>query len=213
MSANEALQAESIRHQLELQRYKNHAALKMVALLNRADADLMAQLQAAMDRVGGDWTVDRLEALLAQVRSLNAAAYATTGHALTAELLQFSAYEAAKQIIMLRKAIPVDALAKIALNSVSGSQVHAAAMARPFQGRLLSEWMRDLEAGRAAKIRDAVRMGFVENQTTAQIIQRIRGTRANNYADGLLNKPRADLETVVHSAISHTAAYARNETA
>jgi len=162
-TANEILQAEAIRHQLELQRYSNHAAMKMVALLNRSDADLMAQLQIAMDRVGGDWTVDRLESLLTQVRSINAAAYATTGHALSAELVQFSAYEAAKQIVMLTKAIPADALAQMALNSVSGAQVHAAAMARPFQGRLLSEWMQGLESGRAQKIRDAVRIGFTES--------------------------------------------------
>lgn len=212
-TANEILQAEAIRHQLELQRYSNHAAMKMVALLNRSDADLMAQLQIAMDRVGGDWTVDRLESLLTQVRSINAAAYATTGHALSAELVQFSAYEAAKQIVMLTKAIPADALAQMALNSISGAQVHAAAMARPFQGRLLSEWMQGLESGRAQKIRDAVRIGFTESQTTEQIIRRIKGTRANNYADGLLEKPRADLETVVRSAVAHTAAFARNETA
>lgn len=185
----------------------------MVALLNRADADLMAQLQIAMDRAGGNWTIERLEALLTQVRSLNAAAYAATGHALTAELTQFAAYEAAKQIVMLRKVIPADALVQIALNSVSGAQVHAAAMARPFQGRLLSEWMQGLESGRAQKIRDAVRIGFTESQTTEQIIRRIRGTKAKNYADGLLDRPRADLATVVRSAISHTAAYARDKTA
>lgn len=212
-TANDILQAESIRHQLELQRYSNHAAQKMVALLNRADADLLAQLQIAMDRAGGDWTVDRLEALLTQVRSINAAAYATTGHALTAELVQFSTYEAAKQILMLTKAIPADALAQMALTRVSGAAVNAAAMARPFQGRLLSEWMQGMEAGRAEKIRDAVRIGFTESQTTEQIIRRIKGTRAANYADGLLEKPRADLETVVRSAIAHTANFARDKTA
>lgn len=185
----------------------------MVALLNRADADLLAQLQIAMDRAGNDWTVNHLDALLAQVRAINAAAYAATGHALTTELVQFSAYEAAKQIVMLTKAIPADALVKLSLNIVSGAQVHAAAMARPFQGRLLKEWMTDLEDGRAKKVRDAVRVGFSQSQTTEQIIRNIKGTRANNYADGLLEKPRADLETVVRSAISHTAAYARNETA
>lgn len=212
-TANEVLQAEAIRHQLELQRYNNHAAQKMVALLNRADADLLAQLQAAIDRSGNDLSVSHIEALLAQVRSINAAAYAATGHALTTELVQFSAYEAAKQILMLRKAIPADALVKLSLNSVSGAQVHAAAMARPFQGRLLKEWMTDLEDGRAKKIRDAVRIGFAQSQPAEQIIRTIKGTRAANYADGLLEKPRADLETVVRSALSHTAAYARNETA
>ncbi|KAF1682007.1 hypothetical protein B1992_15590, partial [Pseudoxanthomonas broegbernensis] len=127
--------------------------------------------------------------------------------------MQFSAYEAAKQILMLTKAIPAEVLAKLPLVSVSGAQVHAAAMARPFQGRLLSEWMQGLESGRAQKIRDAVRIGFTESQTTEQIIRRIKGTKAKRYADGLLDKPRADLETVVRSAISHTAAYARNATA
>lgn len=213
MTANEELQAEAIRRALEMQRYNNHAAQKMVALLNRADADLLAQLQQAMDNGGSDWSVAHIEAMLSQVRSINAAAYATVSHSLSTELLQFSAYEAAKQIIMLRKAIPADALVQISLNTISGAQVHAAAMARPFQGRLLKEWMTDLEAGRAKKIRDAVRIGFTQGQTTDSVVRTIRGTRAANYADGLLETPRKDLETVVRSAISHTAAYARNETA
>lgn len=212
-TANEILQAEAIRHQLELQRYNNHAALKMVALLNRADADLVAQLYKVAEEGRDNWTVERLDALLTQVRSINAAAYATVSHSLTTELVQFSAYEAGKQILMLRKAIPADALVQMVLNSVSGAQVHAAAMARPFQGRLLREWLQGLESDRAQKVRDAVRIGFTQSQTTEQIIRRIKGTKARNYADGLLEKPRKDLETVVRSAISHTAAYARNQTA
>lgn len=212
-TTNEVLQAEAIRHQLELQRYNNHAVRKIIALLNRADVALIAQIQDAIGKGSSDWTVSHLEALLTQVRAINAEAYAVVSHTLTGELADFSAYEAAKQVLMLTKAIPADALVKLSINSVSGAQVHAAAMARPFQGRLLKEWMADLESGRAKKIRDAVRIGFTQGQTTEQIIRGIKGTRANNYADGLLERPRADLETVVRSAISHTAAYARNATA
>ncbi|MGT2493119.1 hypothetical protein ACU4GD_28060 [Cupriavidus basilensis] len=54
----------------------------------------------------------------------------------------------------------------------------AAALSRPFQGRLLKEWASNIEADRMVRIRDAIRIGFVEGQTTDQIIRRVRGTRA-----------------------------------
>jgi hypothetical protein len=83
-------------------------------------------------------------------------------------------------------------------------------MARPFQGRLLKEWAQSIEADRMTRIRDAVRMGYVENQTTSQIVQRIRGTRAQGYSDGIIEIDRRHAEAVVRTALSHTAGFTRD---
>lgn len=61
------------------------------------------------------------------------------------------------------------------------------------------------------KIRNVIRAGYIDGKTTDQIVREIRGTRANAYADGILNRPRSDLAAVVRTAISHTAATARDQ--
>jgi SPP1 gp7 family putative phage head morphogenesis protein len=60
------------------------------------------------------------------------------------------------------------------------------------------------------RIRDAISIGFEEQQTIDQIVRRIRGTRARKYSDGIINIDRQRAEHVVRTAISHTAATVRN---
>jgi len=196
----------SVRHSIDLIRYGNGVVRRMLALLNRSEGDLVDQLQRALERLpASSFTVARLEALLKSVRELNDQAYGEVRAALEGELEGLVEYEIGYQGQLF------DSLGiEYSTQGVTAAQVYAGAMARPFQGRLLREWMGSLEEGRAQRIRDAVRMGYVEGQTNAQIVQRIRGTRARGYADGLLEIDRRNAESVVRTAIGHTAGFARD---
>jgi hypothetical protein len=203
-SANEKLFDESIAHQIDLLGYSNAVVRKMIRLLNATDADLMAQLTARLDTLpANSFTMERLDQLLASVRALNTQAYDTVSAELTKELKELTEYEAQYQQKLLRVTVPVP------IASVNAEAVYAAAIARPFQGRLLREWMQGLEQGKAAVIRDAVRIGYVESQTTSEIVKRIRGTKALNYSDGLLNITRTNAESVVLTALAHTSNFAQ----
>jgi SPP1 gp7 family putative phage head morphogenesis protein len=144
------------------------------------------------------FTVERLELLLASVRALNSQAYDTISTELNSELKSLVAYEADYQQKLLSVTVPVS------IASVTPKAVYSAAMARPFQGRLLKEWMQGLEQGKAAVIRDAVRIGYIESQTTSDIVKSIRGTKALKYEDGLLKITRTNAESVVLTALAHT---------
>lgn len=208
-TTNEAIRDAEIGHQVNLARYSNGVVRKMIALLNRTDADLAAALTSALERVdvASAFSVERLESLLQSVRSINAAAYQAIGQSLTAEMRALVGYEAGFQLQLFGNTMP----RLVSIAEVGVDQVYGAAMARPFQGRLLSEWSQGMEAGRMARIRDAVRIGFVENQTNSEIVKRLRGTRANGYADGLLEIDRRNAEAVVRTAVSHTAGFTRDK--
>ncbi len=211
-TVNERLFDELTAHAVDLQQYSDGVARRMIALLNRVDADLSAELAAALERMPADsFTVERLEALLGSVRQLNAAAYASVTEALQSELRAFAAYEAGYQSTLYQSVIPAAVQVRYSIASVSPNQVYSAAMSRPFQGRLLKDWASNIEAGRMTKIRDAIRIGYVEGKTASEIVRGIRGTRAAGYADGLLQRPRRDLMAVVQTAISHTAQVAREQ--
>jgi len=110
---------------------------------------------------------------------------------------------------MLQSVLPAQVAEALTLATVPANQAYAAAMARPFQGKLLREALKDVEAAKAIRIRDAIRMGFVEGETISQMVRRLRGTRTNGYADGLLEIDRRGAEALVRTAVNHTANYAR----
>jgi hypothetical protein len=209
-AANAVLQDEAISHAHDLHRFSVGVIQRMIAVLNRTDAKLMAQLTEALMQLERDsFTVARLEAMLSSVRQVNAEAYAAVLDALQPEMRGLARVEAAAQVGAFKAAVPAIVQIQFPIAGISAEQVYAAALSRPFQGRLLKDWAANLEQSRLGLIRNAVRAGFVEGQTTAEIIQKIRGTRALKYADGLLNKPRHEVAAVVQTALSHTAQTAR----
>ncbi|NID14377.1 phage minor head protein [Luteibacter yeojuensis] len=209
-AANAVLQDRAIDHAHDLLRYSAGVVRRMIAVLNRTDASLVAQLsQALLQMERETFTVERLEALLGSVRRLNADAYAAVMQALEPDMRGLARVEATAELASYKAAVPSVAQVRFPIAGVSAEQVYATALSRPFQGRLLKDWASNLESGRLTIIRNTVRTGYVEGRTTADIIKTIRGTKAAGYADGILARPRRELATVVQTALSHTAQTAR----
>lgn len=207
-TANEALLSLTISHAIDLSRYSDNVVARMVAILNRSDAAMTAELLLKLaDMDASTFSMERLEGMLYSVRSMNREAYAQLGRDLSAELLDFTAYELAFQNSMLVSVLPV----QVAVVGVSVPQVYAAAMSRPFSGNLLKGFLDDMEAKKAKLIRATIADGYVQGKTTAAIVRSIRGTRAAGYADGVIEITRRDAQAVVRTALSHTEATARNE--
>lgn len=206
MALNDDILDASIAHQIDLQHYSNGVVNRMLALLKSTDDDLFRELEKAINRLPREsFTVRRLDKLLQSVRDLNSEVYATVSGELQTELNELAEYELTYQKQLFDNTLPI----QVRMASVSVEQVYAASLARPFQGKLLREWMTGLETDTAVRIRDAIRIGYVENQTIGQMVQRIRGTRALKYKDGLLDISRRNAEMIVRTAVSHTAQYAR----
>lgn len=206
-SVNDLLLSESIRHQVALQGYGAGVVQRIMAVLNRSDARLAAELAVLLEGMTPTtFQMERLESLLTSVRSLSTAAYDQMGKALTDELREFVAYEVSYQHQMLVSHVPV----AVHVAAVSAESVYAAALARPFQGVLLKNVWSDLEAQKFKKVRQSIAQGYVEGKTTDQIIRELRGTRAKGYEDGLIQRDRRDVEAVVRTALGHTAGMAQD---
>ena len=80
--------------------------------------------------------------------TLNRTAINSMFTSLSGELNELAIYEAGYQLSLFDSMLP-DFVADVhPLVGISPDALYAAAMARPFQGRLLSEWASDLEADR-----------------------------------------------------------------
>ena len=89
-------------------------------------------------------------------------------------------------------------------------QIMMAINARPFNNRLLKDYLEAFSIEQAKAVRSAVAMGFYEGQTTQQIVQGIAGTRSQNYKNGLLNVSRTSAERMVRTSLSHTSSVAKS---
>lgn len=204
-SVNQKIFDGEVSHQIGLVRYSNNVVRKIIALLNKSDAKLFAELVKKLESMPNSPSLARIDAQLKAIREINDKAYEAIKKEIDVELSQLASYEVDYQLELFGAALPV----AVDFAKPNPRQVYAAAMARPFQGKLLSEWMNGLQADKAARIRDAVRMGFVEGSTIGQIVQSIRGTKALNYQDGVIEINKRNAEAIIRTAVNHTANYAR----
>lgn len=211
-TVNQHLQNEAIAHSLFVSRYGNGVARRMVLILNQADAELAAQLLVALEDMNPyTMTAKRLATQLKSVRVINQRVYTSLSESLTSELESFAAHEATYQALMFSDALPEAILQHVPLHQLTPQQVFASAVSQPFQGRLLKEWSDKLETDRIERLTNAVRMGFLNGETTEQVVRRVRGTKARNWEDGALQVSRANATSVVKTAINHVAATARQD--
>lgn len=209
-SVNELLADESVRHQVALQKYSNGVVQRIISVLNRADRRMFAELTERLERMDPtSFSIERLESMLTSVNSLNRQAYAQVERELTQELKDFVAYESSYQAQMLIAHVP----AQVSVAAVSAEVAYAAALARPFQGVLLREVWKELDAKKMRQVRQAIAQGFLESKTTGDIIRELRGTRARGFKDGLIEVSRRDAEAVVRTALGHMAGFVQDRSA
>jgi len=208
VTVNQALLEAEIGHQVDLAHFSNGVVNRLIGLLNKVDRDLFIELMVALDRLPAEsFTAERLDSLLMSVHMMNAQAYKAFDAGLTSTLNDLTRVEATYQNNLFISLMPVE----LRVATIDVGQIYAAAYARPMQGRLLKEWASGIESDRMTRIRDAVRIGYVENQTVSQIVQRIRGTKAKGYSDGIIEIDRRNAEAVVRTAVSHTASFTRDK--
>jgi SPP1 gp7 family putative phage head morphogenesis protein len=205
-TANELLLDATIEHSVHVERFSNSTARKIIARLNLVNERLARELQEAIDKMPqSTFRIERLESLLFSVNKTLKESFGDASKQLQIELEDFAKYEASYQEMILKNVLP----AQVSVASISGNQVYAAAMSRPFQGVMLRDSLEGIDAVTRAKIRQTISAGIIEGRTTAQIVRDIRGSRGNKYADGLMEKSRRDVETIVRTSISHVASVTR----
>lgn len=213
-SVNEALADRAIEHAILIQRYGTGLADKIVRLLNSADADILAKLAsrlAAIEERGfdiGPKTTARLNAILEEVRVLNAAIYAQLHDELIGDLSEFSTNEAGFQKAALDSSLAVSLETKLP----APARLRAIVEETPMEGRLLKSWTTGMEQGRIDRISAAVRQGMLQGENTDKIVARIRGTKAARYSDGVLDISRRSAQAIVRTSVTHVSNVAAQHT-
>jgi len=218
-TVNEILQDISIRHAIGLERLKRSDIAKLIKLLAKVDADLLDKLEKRLNRLSkldatnyaigkvGKSTTDRLEKLREIIQDIEKITIQEGMNFWKSNLQELSKAEAAFQINALKFTVPVD----VKWVTPSTDQLHAIVTARPFQGKLLRDYAKRWGANKAQRVDEAIKMGLLEGETIDQIMRRIRGTKARNFKDGILDISRKGAATITRTAVNHTSNRAREK--
>jgi SPP1 gp7 family putative phage head morphogenesis protein len=200
-----ALADAATRHAVFVERLKAGQARRFAPFLREIDA----ALRGILARSGlTSFQRERLSAMLAEVDAMLRGVLDRFSAQLMLDLREFADHEAAFAGNLLERA-------GFIANVPAIVQVWAAATANPLaagKGKLLAPFIADWATSERAAITGALRLAAAQGQTVAQAVQAIRGTRANNYADGLLATTHRHAEAVVRTAMAHVGNEARMAT-
>ena len=189
------------RHAHYLEQYYNGQADRLIPYLNRVAKALRLELtktQAVRSQA-------KIERLLNFTEELVSSELSGFVGELSEQIELFAENEAA----FTAKAISAYTSAEVAIPAVS--QLYAAVNARPFNNRLLRDYLKEFSVTQARMVKDAISIGFFEGKTTQEIVQDIIGTKSQNYKNGLLSVTRTSGERMVRTALNHTSAVAKNK--
>ena len=206
---NKAIRDAAIKHTIDLHKYANSVVRDVLAVLNEADKALADRLVAGLLRLtetSSTFNVRRLDEMLTGVRDLIAQTYAQAQSSLGAELKDFTAYELAYQ----QRTMDAHTPSNVSVSMPSAEQVVSAASDAPFKGRLMTEWFGGLQDTAAQRVRDITSQGLTQGKTVQEMVQEVRGTKAQNFQDGALAIDKRSAEAVVRTAVSHYASEARD---
>lgn len=201
----------SIRHAIDLERYKNGVVRRIISLLNAVDDDIILQIRTAELT---EFSQGRLLLLEDQIQSMIAAGSNQLQQSLETDLRELvdAELDFHEQTMVAIGAAPVSVAAGIQINRLNADDVYAAAIGQPFRGRTMGEWFKSLEDAQRIRLLEQIRIGYSEGESLDQIIKRVQGTRAAQFADGVLEISRRDAETIVRTAVQYFSNFALRKT-
>lgn len=202
MAVNDELLDASIRRAIFLERTKNGVWRDLRRILRAVERDLVEKIE---DGVGASVQSRRYRALLREIREIIEGGAAEFEERLKGVGADLGEIEAAAAVRSLAAASPV----AIEWVRPAATLLEATVASKPFQGALLRDWVEEWSQSTLTRVERQITIGIVEGEGIEAIVRRIVGTRANDFADGVLETSRRSARTIVRTYVNHVATTAR----
>jgi len=208
-TSNEELRDAVLRHQIYLLRYSGSVRNRILALLDATEDSLAEKI---MGRLGttrgldGPADVQRMRSLLAALESIRTSAWDKAWDVMYNEMVNLAYQEPVTLGAM------VGTVAPVVVTTVLPAQrmLRAIVVDQPFEGRVLKDWARGMQADDLRRIHREVQMGMVAGESSADIARRVVGTKLMKGADGTTQATRQQVESVTRTAVQHVANSSRD---
>lgn len=203
-TAQDAILSAIAQHSAYSYRLSSGEVNKLITLFNQQSNEMTKELQSLLNELsdaervalsGGQYTTP----LLKEIQGL----FATWQSTLAAVLPE--AFAVSATALAVHEATFA---AKLVGESIkpNGEKLYKTAKKIPVVGgALLDELFDKIKDDARLRVEYAIRQGISDGQTNQQIVQRIKGKKALNYQDGILQQSRSDIDRVVRTARSHVA--------
>jgi len=205
-SVNDRVLDRAIRHAVYLERLKVGEVNKIVGLLNKSVVpDLVGQLEKRLLNIkqrGFDTSpasTRRLRQLLKSTNGIVQGGVRSAGKVLRKDLKNIAMAETEFQARLLKDSLPIG----VDLVTPSTTLLQSITTSRPFQGRLLKDWMSGLSNVTQKELTRQVNMGLVQGEAIPAIVRRVRG---------VVDQTKRHATALVRTSVNHVTAQARELT-
>jgi SPP1 gp7 family putative phage head morphogenesis protein len=206
-TANEDFLDALIRHQIGLMRLSGSIRNEITEILDRTERDLKDQIARRMRRglPSDNIAANRIKALEKIVRNIRGQAMDEITAVWVREMKELAKAEPAFIDMALRTVSPVT------LSTVIPSTADLVALltAKPFEGRVLRDWAKDIRQADLDRIMAQVRIGIVQGENSAAIARRVVGTAALRGANGVTQITRNNAAALTRTMVNHFANQAK----
>lgn len=208
-SVNEEL-ADRIRIQaVSFERFAADVRRRVLALLLAMEQDIIAQLRAIdpTEPLRKTYRDARLAKLLEQTRASIVGGYRSVNKEMTADLIEVADISAAATVLAVNEVVGVE----IMTVALAPEMFRALVDDTMILGAPSTEWWAKQAGDAVFRFKAAVQQGYAQGETVEQIVRRVKGTRAANYRDGIMELTRRNATSLVHTSVQAISNSARLE--
>lgn len=213
MALNSELVQVATRHQIFLERLKTGAAnnfTEVIPEIEEATQEILSLLGNGKVNAVGRAT---LNTILKQLREEQSKILIKQEKSFIEELNKLAGYESGFEQRALEQQLASALSSPVAVPTAA--QAYKVAKNTPLSatGDLLEPFIRKWSNSTINDVNSAVRRAWSEGRTTQQLMQEIRGTRANKFKDGILpGLKKRQAEAVARTSVQHVASRSRMAT-
>ncbi|MEO4066534.1 minor capsid protein [Acinetobacter pittii] len=210
--SQQALLDALVSHQAYLYRLSSSEITNLVSQFDSISGEMLSQLRDLLDELSdaersalmaGQYTTTALKEIRTVIQSWQSTVASALLESFSVSATALAVYEATYQAKTLAEK-KIEPNGRTLLNKAKKAPLSGGVLLDSIFARIADETRQRVE--------QVIRDGLSKGQTNQQIIQRIKGKKALNYQDGLLDQSRSQIATMVRTARSHVSNVALNET-
>ena len=199
-----------VRHQINLLRYSSSLKKKIDKLLNETESDILEKIVSRLltsKGLSSPSEVVRLTTLSKIIKSIRNKAWDKVNKELEEELTDLAKLEGdyINQFFIISSPVVLDTILP------STKTLKAIVSSRPFEGKVLSQWVKRLQEEDLRRIDSAIRVGMVSGESSAAIARRVVGDSKLNGINGVTEVTRRQADAIIRTAINFISNEARAE--
>lgn len=211
-TSNEQMYDAALRHQTYVLRYSAGLRNRINQILDETESEIAGKIITKFGdndgiRSSAEW--NRLTALQNVIFEIRSEAWKVAGSAINDDAKAFAEQEAKFYTFLIASTSPV------ILDTVMPhpETLKAIVTERPFEGRLLSDWVKKLSDDDVARLNKSVQSGLIQGKAAQQVTRELFGTQKAKGTDGITNMTRGSVNMMIRTAMQHINSSVRSEVA